>query len=54
MTDEQIRETLWRQGLVLEHQAATEFGLLSPDASEDHVVVMVTHDCDIADRKSVV
>ena len=53
MTDEQIRETLWRQGLVLEHQAAIEFELLSPDASEDHVVVMVTHDCDIASSQSL-
>lgn len=53
MTDEQIRETLWRQGLMLEHQAAIEIGLLSPDASEDHVVVMVTHDCDIASSQSL-
>jgi hypothetical protein len=53
MTDEQIRETLWRQGLVLEHQAAIGIGLLSPGASEDHVVVMVTHDCDIASSQSL-
>lgn len=53
MTDEQIRETVWRQGLVLEHQAAIELALLSSDSSEGHVVVMVTHDCDIASSQSL-
>lgn len=48
MADEQSRATPWRQGLVLEKHAAIDLGLIPPDAADDSVVVMVTHDCDIA------
>lgn len=48
MADEQGRETPWRQGLVLEHQAALDLGLTVTDAADQGVVVMVSHDCDIA------
>ena len=53
MTDEQIRDTEWRQGLVLEHQAAIELGFLLPDSSDDQLLVMVTHDCDIASSQLI-
>lgn len=52
MSDAQSRDTPWRQGLVLAHQAAMNLGLVAPDATDQSVVIMVTHDCDIASDAS--
>lgn len=52
MANEQSRDTPWRQGLVLEQQAAIDLGLIAPDCADQSVVVMVTHDCDIASDAS--
>lgn len=48
MADELGRETPWRQGLVLEHQAALDLGLAQAEAADPQIVVVVSHDCDIA------
>lgn len=48
MADKQGRETPWRQGLVLEHQVALDLGLAFIEAADQGVVVVVSHDCDIA------
>ncbi|MGH6639309.1 MAG: hypothetical protein ACREBY_12025 [Polaromonas sp.] len=48
MPDVQSRETPWRQGLVLEHQAALALGLTATEGPDQTVVVVVSHDCDIA------
>lgn len=52
MADEQRRETPWRQGMVLESQAAVKLRLIASDAADRSVVVVVTHDCDIASEAS--
>src|SRR5450830_185873 len=52
MANEQSRDTPWRQGLVLEQQVAIDLGLIAPDCVDQSVVVMVTHDCDIASDAS--
>lgn len=52
MATEQSRDTPWRQGLVLEQQVAIDLGLIAPDRADQSVVVMVTHDCDIASDAS--
>lgn len=41
------RETPWRQGMVLPGQAALALGLVGENAA-DCVVVVVSHDCDLA------
>lgn len=49
--------TEWRQGAVLPEAAAAQFGLVSPVGPERTVVVVISHDCDIAcgsDREPVV
>jgi hypothetical protein len=52
MANEQSRDTPWRQGLVLEQQAAIDLNLIAPNHAEHTVVVMVTHDCDIASNET--
>lgn len=36
---------------MLEHRAAIDLGLIASDATDQSVVIMVTHDCDIASRE---
>ena len=48
MVDGQRRITAWRQGSVLSHQAAAELALEAEGGPEQTVVVVVSHDCDIA------
>lgn len=48
MADEHTRDTPWRQGLVLNPGHATDLGLTTLDEANDKIVVVVTHDCDIA------
>lgn len=42
------RDTPWRQGLVLEHQAALDLELIN--AGDQSVALVVSHDCDIANN----
>lgn len=42
------RDTPWRQGHVLPHDAATALGLLNPESPGDTLVVVISHDCDLA------
>jgi hypothetical protein len=49
--------TEWRQGTVLPDDAAAHFGLISHEGPERTIVVVISHDCDIAcgsDREPVV
>ena len=48
MADVERNETEWRQGDVLSDAAAKALGFESPAGTAATVVVMVTHDCDIA------
>lgn len=51
MPHTQNRETLWRQGLVLQHQVALELNLISKDESEQTIAIVISHDCDIANSQ---
>lgn len=42
------RETPWRQGHLLTDEAAKVLGLLHPEYPDDTVVIVATHDCDLA------
>lgn len=46
------RKTKWRQGVVVPTGLAYRLGLV-PDESERHVVVVVTHDCDLLNSPDV-
>jgi hypothetical protein len=48
MADAERKNTEWRQGLVLSDAAAEALGLVPAGAASESIVVMVTHDCDIA------
>jgi hypothetical protein len=45
---EWTRNTAWRQGLLLDAHAVTALGLSHRAGSENTVVAVVTHDCDLA------
>jgi hypothetical protein len=47
------RDTQWRQGHVLSDAAVTAFGLSSPEKLGETVVVVVSHDCDLAQLPDV-
>lgn len=42
------RETPWRQGDVLPHEAVQALGLIHPETPEATCVVVASHDCDLA------
>lgn len=42
------RNTPWRQGALLTHQAAAELQLLDPEAPDSTCVCVISHDCDLA------
>lgn len=42
------RETPWRQGHVLPHEAIQALGLIHPETPEATCVVVASHDCDLA------
>lgn len=42
------RDTPWRQGAVLRHEDAIRLGLLHEQSPQDVRVVVVSHDCDLA------
>jgi hypothetical protein len=44
------RDTPWRQGAVLRHEDAVRLGLLQEQAPQDARVVVVSHDCDLANE----
>ncbi len=48
MMGERLPEIPWRQGHVLTVQSARQLGLIHPEADDDPVVLMVSHDCDLA------
>lgn len=48
MADEQTRDTPWRQGMVLDHSVATALKLTTQEEADHKIVVVVTHDCDLA------
>jgi len=41
------RDTPWRQGMFLSHEAATAFGI-AHDGDQDTAIVVISHDCDLA------
>lgn len=45
---EWTRETPWRQGHLLTDEAANALGLGNPEHPDDTVVIVATHDCDLA------
>ncbi len=45
---EWTRDTSWRQGHLLDAKAVSALGLKHPDTPENTVVVVATHDCDLA------
>lgn len=45
---EWTRETPWRQGHLLPHEAVAELGLLHSEHPDETVVIVATHDCDLA------
>jgi hypothetical protein len=45
---EWARDTPWRQGHILHSDAAEAFALIGEDCPSDTVVVVVSHDCDLA------
>jgi hypothetical protein len=45
---EWTRKTPWRQGQLLTDEAAKSLGLLHPESPENTLVVIATHDCDLA------
>lgn len=47
------RSTPWRQGTVLTSEAAAAFGLTSKRAPDDTAVVVISHDCDLAQDPQV-
>jgi hypothetical protein len=48
MAGAQRTDTTWRQGHVLSNEAAAALGLPLGDPAENAVVVVISHDCDIA------
>ena len=42
------RNTQWRQGHVLTQECVKELGLVNPDAADCTCVVVISHDCDLA------
>jgi hypothetical protein len=42
------RDTLWRQGYVLTAEAAQALGLSHPETPDSTCVVVISHDCDLA------
>jgi len=42
------RNTLWRQGALLTNEAVMAIGLAHPENSDDTVVIVATHACDLA------
>src|SRR5579883_3521016 len=45
---EWLRDTPWRQGRILSAESAKQLGLAYPDPSQEPVVVVISHDCDLA------
>jgi hypothetical protein len=43
-----IRDTPWRQGHVLSQECVQALGLANPDAPDRTCVVVISHDCDLA------
>src|SRR5450759_4879601 len=41
-------DTPWRQGHVLSYEDAVALNLINPDATEKTLVVLISHDCDLA------
>jgi len=41
-------DTPWRQGHALSSESAAVLGLAHPEAAEDTIVVVISHDCDLA------
>lgn len=50
---EWLRTTLWRQGHVLNPEVAKALGLVDRDSSAEFLVVMASHDCDLAQTPDV-
>lgn len=49
MAGEWTRETRWRQGSAIELGASLSLGLLKPEDGHSRIVLVVSHDCDIAE-----
>ena len=47
------RETLWRQGSLLQADAIDALKLKHPEAPNDTVIIVATHDCDLAQDPDV-
>lgn len=45
---EWTRDTPWRQGHILANPAAVELGIVAADRASDACVIVISHDCDVA------
>lgn len=50
---EQRHDTAWQQGFVLNKASATQLGLIHPDAKDDTLVVIISHDCDLLEPLAI-
>lgn len=53
MVTEWVRQTPWRQGSLLTDEAIRKLDLLHPEYGENTLVVVVTHDCDLAQSPEI-
>jgi hypothetical protein len=49
----QRNDTAWRQGFVLNAASANQLGLIHPDAKDDTIVVIISHDCDLLESSAI-
>jgi hypothetical protein len=50
---EQRNDTAWQQGFILDKESAIELGLARPDAEDNSVVVLISHDCDLLEPPDI-
>jgi hypothetical protein len=49
MAAEWTRGTTWRQGSVIDEKASLSLGLVRPEEADSRVLMVISHDCDIAE-----
>jgi hypothetical protein len=46
-------DTSWQQGFILNAASTTKLGLIHPDAKDNTVVVLISHDCDLIEDSAI-
>lgn len=49
----QRNDTAWRQGFVLNKASAIQLDLIHPDAKDDTVAIIISHDCDLLEPSAI-